>query len=558
MCMERVKSFFFIGLIITTILAACSPVKAAESTLMPTVSTLPDPTDRPTDVVRQFNILLDPKLPADFKESFQVSEPFILTDSNDNIETIVSINAEGESIANWVYAVVAPFPTLDDSIDLDDLKSTWQAEGVNFEKFGALWMSEDTHAVFEKMWGKAAKTGIKIVAEEDFVNQCWDAEKCWGIIPFEQIEPRLKVLYVDGLSPLQRGELDPAYRLQVNITLTGDQVVIDKIKTLSVDHKVAWKKTNRDPQKFTLLVMTGVTALVRATAERMDTLGVTYPGRDIKHWLVDADLTHVCNEVSFDSRCPPGNPNQLSLQFCSRDEYIGLLEDLGVDIVELSGNHVMDWGVSALLNSLDMYEERGIKTFAGGRDLASAKQPLLIEDHGNRLAFMGCNPAGPAYAWATERSPGSLPCEYPEFYETITWLKEEGYQVIVTQQYYESYSHEPNISQVNDFRKLSDAGAVIVSGSQSHFPQAMEFRDSGFIHYGLGNLFFDQMTFPNPGTRREFIDRHYFYDGKYIGTELLTAMLEDYARPRPMTVEERQQLLTDVFRASGWLKEVQK
>lgn len=552
--MGRLKSLVFIGLTITTIFAACSPVKAAESTFSPTGVSLPDPTDRPTDVVQNLEIFLDPKLPADFKKSFQVNKPFILTESKYNTETIVSMNSDGESIANWVYALVAPFPTLDDSFDLEDLKSTWQAEGESYEKFGALWMSEDTRAVFEKEWGEPARNGVKMVAEEDFVNQCWAAEKCWGIIPFEQIEPRLKVLYVDGLSPLQRGDVDPAYPLQVNITLSGDQKIMDMIKTLSVGHKVVWQKTNRDPQKLTLLVMTGVTALVRATAERMDKMGVTYPGQDIKPWLVEADLTHVCNEVSFDSRCPPGNPNQISLQFCSRDEYIGLLEDVGVDIVELSGNHVMDWGVSSLLNSLDMYEKRGMKTFAGGRDLVSAKQPLLIEDHGNRLAFMGCNPAGPAYAWATDRSPGSLPCEFPEFSESIARLKEEGYLVIVTQQYFESYSHEPNISQVTDFRKLSDAGAVIVSGSQSHFPQAMEFRDSGFIHYGLGNLFFDQMTFPNPGARREFIDRHYFYDGKYLGTELLTAMLEDYARPRPMTDEERRQLLTDIFQASGWLK----
>ncbi len=556
--MGRVKPLFLIGFWIIILISACSPVEAAESTLAPTDAVLAESTDRPTEIVSELKIFLDPILPADFRAPFQISEPLKFADQKDASGVIVSINPEGEPIANWVYALVAPFPTLDDAFDLDEVKSAWRGEGEAFAQFGMLWMSAETRAVFEKLWGEAAEDGVKIVSEEDFVDQCWAAEKCWGIVPFEQIEPRLKVLYVDGVSPLQRGAFDHAYPLQVNITINGDQEAMDMLEALSADSKVAWLKTNRDPEKLTVLVMTGVTALVRATAEKMDKLGVTYPGRDIKLWLVEADLTHVCNEVSFDASCPPGNPNQLSLQFCSRNEYIGLLEDIGVDIVELSGNHVMDWGVNALLNSLDMYEERGFKTFAGGRDLASAKQPLLITDHGNQLAFVGCNPAGPAYAWATEHTPGALPCEYPEFYETISRLKAEGYQVIVTQQYFESYSLEPNISQVTDFRKLSDAGAVIVSGSQSHFPQAMEFRDSSFIHYGLGNLFFDQMVFPNPGTRREFIDRHVFYDGKYLGTEILTAMLEDYARPRPMTEEERRQLLTDAFQASGWMEKGQE
>ncbi len=119
---------------------------------------------------------------------------------------------------------------------------------------------------------------------------------------------------------------------------------------------------------------------------------------------------------------------------------------------------------------------------------------------------------------------------------------------------------------------MSEAGAVVVSGSQAHHPQTMTFdRDllfsnDGFIHYGLGNLFFDQMRMPDgenvpaifdeelpvAGTRLEFLDLHIFYDNRYINTQLLTAVLEDYARPRPMTEEEREVFLTRMFEASEW------
>ena len=49
-----------------------------------------------------------------------------------------------------------------------------------------------------------------------------------------------------------------------------------------------------------------------------------------------------------------------------------------------------------------------------------------------------------------------------------------------------------------------------------------------------------------------FIDRHVFYDGRYLGVELLTIQFVDYARPRPMTPAEREALLRAVFAASGW------
>ena len=83
---------------------------------------------------------------------------------------------------------------------------------------------------------------------------------------------------------------------------------------------------------------------------------------------------------------------------------------------------------------------------------------------------------------------------------------------------------------------MAAAGATIVSGRQAHVPQVMEFYNGGFIHYGLGNLFFDQMDPRGPRlTENEFLDRHVFYDGRYLGVELISARLTDYCRPRFMT-----------------------
>jgi len=53
-------------------------------------------------------------------------------------------------------------------------------------------------------------------------------------------------------------------------------------------------------------------------------------------------------------------------------------------------------------------------------------------------------------------------------------------------------------------------------------------------------------------TRKEFIDRYVFYDNRHISTELLTAMLEDYAQPRPMTPAERADFLTEIFDVTRW------
>jgi poly-gamma-glutamate synthesis protein (capsule biosynthesis protein) len=105
-------------------------------------------------------------------------------------------------------------------------------------------------------------------------------------------------------------------------------------------------------------------------------------------------------------------------------------------------------------------------------------------------------------------------------------------------------------NQVREFELLSNAGAVIVQGSQSHFAQPKAFSSQGFIDYGPGNLFFDQMDRPVKGTRNEFITRYTFYRGELLSIELTTWILEDYAQPREMTPDERAAFLQLIFDAS--------
>jgi poly-gamma-glutamate synthesis protein (capsule biosynthesis protein) len=136
--------------------------------------------------------------------------------------------------------------------------------------------------------------------------------------------------------------------------------------------------------------------------------------------------------------------------------------------------------------------------------------------------------------------------------EQIRDLVAQGYLPIATFQHFEYYTYSPQPDQIRDARTLTQAGAVIVSGSQAHQPQGIEIKDGVFVHHGLGNLFFDQIYEIPPNTATAFIDRHVVYDGRHISTELLTIKFIDYARSRPMTTGEREVLLRKVFQASGW------
>jgi hypothetical protein len=455
--------------------------------------------------------------------------------------------------ATWVYALVAPFSTVTGGVASEQLRQAWGGSSPAPFSGHPLLMDEATLAAFTLLWGEPASGAVRTVAADQLLETAWSEQPSWGIVPFEALEPRWKVLTVDGQSPLHN-DFDPVnYPLVATFSLAcADLCGVSPLPELPA--------TNRDPFKLTTLIMTGVTALVRATAYTMEVKGVTYPGRDIRDWLRSADISHINNEVPFYGGCPYPNPNTGSLIFCSDPRYIELLMDVGTDVIELAGDHLNNYGDIAIKETLALYRENGLRYYGGGANLEEAQRPLLIENHGNKLAFMGCNAKGDKYyGKATETRPGPAPCNYKYIANQIDQLRKQGYLVIFTFQHQECYSADPCYTAQPAFRRVADAGAVIVSGSQAHYAQVMEFRNGSFIHYGLGNLFFDQMYHvlddgsTTENTRREFLDRHVFYDGRYIGTELLTAMLEDYSRPRPMTPDERAAFLTEYFADSGWI-----
>lgn len=528
------------------------PTRTPFLPVLPTITPTNVPTATP-EPVRELVAWFDPALPRDLARQIHLP-PYVKTSEligEANLQ-IGALRGASEDKVTWVYVLAAPFSTLIEGTSLDEVQQAWRGDaGGSFS--GKLLMAPQTRAAFEARWGPNGNERVEEMSADEILDTAWSRGTDWAILPFEEIEPRWKILQVDGIRPTDRSFHLDDYPLTIWFGINGQAEALQLLAENQENGIGMFPPSNLNPEKMTTLVMTGVTALARATGYKMDTLGTRYPGQDIRDWLLDADLTHVSNEVSFNKDCPKAKFTDTSTMFCSRPEYIELLEYLDIDIVELTGNHNNDWGKDADNYSLNLYRERGWSYFGGGANLEEARETLKIEHNGNRLAFIGCNPVGPTNAWATDSEPGAAPCDnYNWMLEEISRLRDEGFLPIVTFQYYEIYTSKPSDHQERNFRAAIDAGAVIVSGSQAHFPQIMEFYNGQFIHYGLGNLFFDQMDIPVTGTRREFIDRHIFYNGRYIQTELLTAMLEDYARPRPMSEEERSTFLSEIFQAAGW------
>jgi len=446
-----------------------------------------------------------------------------------------SVRARGQA---RFLAVAAPFPTVADGLDFDRLKAFWSGDVSALRSLSnngavpTLFLTPESRDALVALLGMpGADARFLVFDPEALLAAAWDARPAsFAILPFDQLDVRWKLLHVDGIN------------------------LFDKQADVSRYPLVTSGTPNRDVNKMTVVAMTGVTALVRGTAVMMERKGVLYPGAAIRDWLRTADIAHISNEVSFWAECPPPRFRG-GVVMCSAPRYIELLEDVGTDVVELTGNHLWDYGWRHLNTTLDMYEARGWQYFGGGRNAATALNPATFDLNGNKIAFVGCNWFGAN--WATPTRPGSARCgaDNPRALDliipVIRRLRAEGYHVIATLQYAEYYTYAATLQQHRDFDALRKAGAVVVSGSQGHHAQGFDVDETGFLHYGLGNFFFGDQTF-SKGTLQTFVDRHVFYDGRYLGVDLRTAFIVDNAQPVPMSAAERAALLRKLFQVSGY------
>jgi len=531
--------------------ATPTPTRTPRPTATPTITPSPTPSPTPTPAW-PLTVGCDTSAPAGACARLRASveadvEHFAWSDdaATANVRLAAGASAMGgQPVGLEVYAVAVPFFTLQDEVAAADVQATWLGQSTGALGGRPLLVSEATRRALASVWGEPSAQTMSVVAAELLLGE---AERLggWTIMPFDELTPRWKVLWVDGVTLLDKS-FDPAsYPLAVPLYLsTGRSEALSYLPT---------DLSNWSAERMTVVAMTGVTAMTRNFGCWMDAHGNTYAAQDIGELLASADFTHISNEVSFQPDCV----NQCGgiMSFCSNDSYIELLEYVGTDIVELTGNHLVDRGIEPLRHTLDLYRERGWRWYGGGENLLDASQPVTVTQGPNRIAFFGCNTVDNPYDWATDTLPGVYTCrsadsryldpeKLAQMEAQIRPLREQGYAIIITLQYYETEEYAPYPQQVQDFRTFAALGADVVQGSQAHQPQTLEFYGDTFIHYGLGNLFFDQNW---EEVRPSFIDRLVFYNGRLLSVDLRPTMMEEYGRRRPMTAQERADFLGMLF-----------
>ncbi|HTU65374.1 MAG TPA: CapA family protein [Steroidobacteraceae bacterium] len=164
------------------------------------------------------------------------------------------------------------------------------------------------------------------------------------------------------------------------------------------------------------------------------------------------------------------------------------------DGVSVANNHSGDFGKDALAEQFGLLDAAKFPYFGGGRDLAAAHEPWIVERNGLRIALLGYVEFKPRSFEASATRPGvAWSGEDEQVLRDIRAARDEHHADIVIPFLHWGWEDEGYSSERQRVfsRRMIDAGATMVVGSHPHVTQGAESYQGKPIVYSLGNFLFN-------------------------------------------------------------------
>ncbi|HIJ94336.1 MAG TPA: CapA family protein [Desulfuromonadales bacterium] len=166
------------------------------------------------------------------------------------------------------------------------------------------------------------------------------------------------------------------------------------------------------------------------------------------------------------------------------------LQRAGFNLVTLANNHSMDFGASALEETLLHLKNAGIAWVGAGNNLGEARQMKLFTIKGTRIAFLGYSLTQPIEFFVGKERPGTAPGYARMVASDVAAARTQADFVIVSFHWGKEANPLVQPYQQTAAHNAVDAGADAVIGHHPHILQGIERYKRAIIFYSLGNFTF--------------------------------------------------------------------
>jgi len=217
----------------------------------------------------------------------------------------------------------------------------------------------------------------------------------------------------------------------------------------------------------------------------------------------------------------------------ARPQGAAALARAGFNVISCAGNHCLDWGAGALLETLDLLRASGVSVVGAGVDIRAARMPVVrsLRD-GTRIAFLAYSSILPAAYWATDSRAGCAPMRAHTCYEPAepdqpgtptriaTFANQEDLEamqadirgaaaisdVVLVSMHWGIHFVPAVIAnyQREVARAAIGAGAHAILGHHAHILKGVEWIEGRPVFYSLGNFATDLRMDPEHAARASF------------------------------------------------------
>ncbi|HNX29245.1 MAG TPA: CapA family protein [Syntrophomonadaceae bacterium] len=242
----------------------------------------------------------------------------------------------------------------------------------------------------------------------------------------------------------------------------------------------------------------GDVMLGRNVDKKITAKGTDYPFRLLDGRLAAADITfgNLESPLSDEGKALYGK----SVVFRGDLAMAAVLRQQGFDIMSLANNHAMDYNSEALIETITLLSENGIKSVGAGSDLQEARKAVIITKNGLRVGFLAYTDKyytdlfiKKSFA-ADDNKCGVTPLDEEMIMEDLAALETQVDITVVSLHWGKEYKDKPTSSDQKLAHDIIDGGAELILGHHPHRIQGVERYKNGLIAYSLGNFIFDQKS----------------------------------------------------------------
>jgi poly-gamma-glutamate capsule biosynthesis protein CapA/YwtB (metallophosphatase superfamily) len=202
-----------------------------------------------------------------------------------------------------------------------------------------------------------------------------------------------------------------------------------------------------------------------------------------------------------------------------RPSIAAALRNANFGVISVAGNHCMDWGAEALLETIERLRAQELDVVGAGENIRAARLPVIRQVGNTRVAFLAYCSILPMAYWAEENRAGCAPMRAWTQYEQIehdqpgtpcrihTYADHEDLEamrrdihaarsmvdVVIVSMHW-GIHFIPTV--IADYQREAghaaiDAGADVVLGHHAHILKGIEMYRERPIFYSLGNFAID-------------------------------------------------------------------